>query len=220
MPSPRPMPPRGSVVIPIRHLAAFYAVKPETWESKLRGYERASRPMGAVYAPMFRALNREIDFPGGGRMVLDIETAEFADTQSNNSIIASSQKALEVFAQKWAVEFVDLIEQFPDGEAGHSPVGFEGHLLKGGFHARVHDHAGQQRLLAYHASKWESLDMRAAHLELLAIIAEERHKMPRESVRLLDFRNGECLSPGTSYKKLRGALLRTADVYLRMFATS
>jgi hypothetical protein len=173
--------------------------------------------MKAYYAPLFQGILAEMRAPRSGRAVMDAGHRRFGGTPGGQAIKQTSCDALEFFTQHWLAEFPHLIEGFPDGGAGHSAVPFNGFLLRGGFHALAEDGAGRRVLLAFHASKWPTPHARAAFVEMLAVIAEERHAMGRDSVRLLDFRAQEIVTPPRFFIATRRELSRTCEHYARTF---
>lgn len=209
---------QNKIVIPIRTLSQLFGTKANQWIATKKSLEKADAPMLAYYAPMIHAMNAEIEQRGSGKLVLDLEVRDFGDNPTSLAVIENSTKSFSFFTDNWAKSF-ELVEAFPEKNPGYEYVNFEGHLLKGGFHAIAREEDGKEVLLYYHASNWKPL-MVKAQAELLAVIAEERHGMARESIRFLDFREKSILQYKWPITNLRRDLKTHCELYQIVFAKS
>ena len=195
-------PERANVVIPLRHMSQLYRTDASRWMAMVRELESASGPMLAYYAPFVAGCNAELRQAGGGLGVMTWGQRDFGSNPTSLAVIQHSKDSLAHMARAWRDEFPELIGEIPERAAGYRYVDFRGHRLKGGFHARAADKKGNEVLLYYHASDWKPEALKA-HVELLTIVAEVRHGMPRESIRVLDFRERAILTPPKTFVALR-----------------
>lgn len=206
---------QNKIVIPIRTLSQLFRTQANQWIATKKNLDKAEGPMFAYYAPMVHAMNAEIRQKGSGRLILDLEVQGFGDNPTSKSVIQNSSESFKFFAENWAERF-QLIEEFPEKGRDYEYVNFEGHLLKGGFHARALEYGRDEVFLYYHASNWTPMMVRA-QAELLAIIGEVRHGISRESIRFLDFREKSILRYKWPTSNLRRDLKTHCDLYQLVF---
>jgi hypothetical protein len=196
-------------------ISRLHGKTPTTWERTLRELEKARSVMLAQYAPLRHAILQEVTHTGSGQQVLDRGLAGMSTKPGQQTVVRKSQDAFDVFCVLVKPRVKSLVEDYLRPSYAPAPVQFAGEDLEGRFHAAIDDEEGTRRHVYLHAASWTEEEV-IAFVELLSIVAEQRHGSAREAVWFVDLTRGRIVYPPKNYKRLRQGLGKTVALLGRL----
>lgn len=193
----------------IYEIAKLYSGTPGDWRRMIRELREGKKFMQRFYRPFREAAVAELKRPGTGRMTLDRFINALKESELDKGIDKKNRSAFRRFLRDARLQIGEVSQDLIHvGRKARTPVLIDGTAVSGDGHVLAYDANADLRVVHLHASTWKE-PMRQAYVELLAMIAELRHGLTRESVLFLDVMTGEVTRPATRYKRLRQGLVQT-----------
>jgi hypothetical protein len=200
----------------IQVLSRLFRREAPAWEAEIKAAADGRDVMWSLYRGLRRAISAEMNVSGSGPETLERFLRRLASTPSNDTVRRKSRAALDLFEREILPHILLVEQDFVADEIQFAPVQFGGVLLKGGFHALLSYRDLRPKLVYFHASEWTE-NQTQSFVELLTIIAEDRHGMSREDVLFLDLAQNKVIKPAVRFERLRRELIKTARHYARLF---